>query len=125
MLRSQLSELKSSRLDVKDAFYGPLTVVCAWCSKKCINVNRWEHIYVSPGSTVSHGICPECTANLIGGVREVDCAWCGKKYVNNNNNLKNDYVCSDVAFNHGICQECITDIIGGISEIKDCERIAI
>ena len=125
MLRSQLSELKSSRLAVKEAFYGPLTVVCAWCGKKCIKENRWEHIYVSPSSTISHGICPECTAELIGSVKEIDCAWCGKKYVSQKNNFANNYISKDATLTHGICPKCISDIIDGINEIDEYERIAV
>jgi len=117
MLQSQLSKLKSSKLVVKEAFCESLTVVCSWCGKKCINENHWEHIYISPESTISHGICPECSAKFTEDTKEINCAWCGKKYFVKKNLFTNDYISKDANLSHGICPECITDIIDGIGEI--------
>jgi hypothetical protein len=57
-----------SRLSYLESFLH----VCAWCRKIEYN-SRWlsleAHFTQKTGGQVSHGICPECSAKVIGQVR--------------------------------------------------------
>jgi CheY-like chemotaxis protein len=79
-LAGRMAELEESMTRIKQ-LHG-LLPMCAWCKKIRDDQNYWQEVesYVASHSEIqfTHGICPDCLAKEMGGVRKNDSHHVGK-----------------------------------------------